>query len=217
MTASEATKAPCRRCLVLTNHSVCATRVSITTDEVPGYGQVELRDNYEMLECLGCGTVCLREIKWWSEEPDDAVIIYYPPPVARRIPAWYSRLPLELGRLLHEIYSALHADSRCLVLMGARAALDMVLVASVGDVGSFKEKLKGLEESGFIGAKNRDCLEAALDAGSAAAHRGYLPEPVDLNRVMDIIENLIQATHVLGHDAVELRKRTPQRQKPIRP
>ena len=95
--------------------------------------------------------------------------------------------------------------------MGARAVLDMVIVDKVGDLGSFGEKLKKLESQGFISQRNREILDAALDAGSAAAHRGYAPKLKDVHAVMDIVENLLQAIYVLDKVAVEIKKSTPAR------
>jgi hypothetical protein len=54
-------------------------------------------------------------------------------------------------------------------------------------------------------------LEVALDAGSAAAHRGYRPKLEHVQMVMDVVENLFQATYVSGKAAVELKKFTPPR------
>jgi hypothetical protein len=96
-------------------------------------------------------------------------------------------------------------------MMGARTLVDIVILEKVGDVGGFGQKLKELEAAGFVSSKNREVLEAALDAGSAAAHRGYAPKESDVNLVMNIVENLLQAVYVL-HDAGEkLRKATPAR------
>lgn len=95
--------------------------------------------------------------------------------------------------------------------MGARAVLDMVLVEVAGDKGSFSAKLDELEKQGFIGSKNKEVLSAALDAGNAASHRGYMPSPKDTNAVMDIVENLLQSIYHLKSLAESLKKTTPVR------
>jgi hypothetical protein len=95
--------------------------------------------------------------------------------------------------------------------MGVRAILDMVLVDKVGDAGTFANKLKKLEEQGFVSRKNSEVLDAALDAGSAAAHRGYIPKTTVLYAVMDIVENLLQALYVLDTGVLEIKKSTPAR------
>lgn len=96
-------------------------------------------------------------------------------------------------------------------MMGARALLDMVIVEKVGDVGTFAEKLRKLESEEYISGKNRRVLEAALDVGSAAAHRGHAAKKSQVDAVMDIVENLLQAVYVLPDLAEELKKSTPPR------
>ena len=96
--------------------------------------------------------------------------------------------------------------------MGARALLDMAgIVESVGDIGGFAKKVQTLESKGFISNRQREYLEAALDAGSAAAHRGHSPTTKQLDLVMDIVENVLQQIFVLPHAAKELKKGTPAR------
>jgi hypothetical protein len=74
-------------------------------------------------------------------------------------------------------------------------------------------RLKELESQGFVSSKNREILEAALDAGSAAAHRGYAPRLEEVNLIMDIVENMLQAVYVLHDAAQKLKKSTPPRLK----
>jgi hypothetical protein len=163
-----------------------------------------------MFECCGCKSVVVKRTHMFSEW-DDPEVSFFPPPASRIKPDWYHKIPHKMQPILSEIYNSLDADTRALPLMGARALLDMVMVDKVGDAGSFVGKLKELESQGFISQKNREVLEAALDAGHAAAHRGYVPELADVHSVMDIVENLLQAIYVLDKVAEKLRKITPAR------
>ena len=95
--------------------------------------------------------------------------------------------------------------------MGARTVVDLVILDKVGDVGSFGEKLAALENQGYVGRRNREFVSAALEAGSAAAHRGVAPDIADLNRVMDIVESLLESVYVLKDAADQLRQVTPPR------
>ncbi|OEU66356.1 MAG: hypothetical protein BA863_16080 [Desulfovibrio sp. S3730MH75] len=114
--------------------------------------------------------------------------------------------------LLKEIYSALHAGNLCLAMMGARTVLDTYMTDMVGDIGGFDRKLKVLIERGDLAEKNKEVLEAALDVGHAASHRGHEPDDLEANHVMDIVENLIQAD-ILSSAADDLRKSTPGRRR----
>jgi hypothetical protein len=116
-----------------------------------------------------------------------------------------------MKELLNEIYVALHSDSMRLALMGTRTLVDMLMLQEVADVGSFATKLKALRDKGVVSEKNREVLSVALDAGSAAAHRGYKPSRDEIEAVLDIVENVLQAAHHLSQVAEELRKKIPPR------
>ncbi|NMM07405.1 MAG: DUF4145 domain-containing protein [Polaromonas sp.] len=170
-----------------------------------------------MLECRGCEDVSLCRTEWCSEDhPMDGRNpgTYFPPRVSRRKPAWVDRLdvPSEYAGLLDEIYVALHADSRRLAMMGARALIDAVITRSVGDQGDFGKGLKKLVEKGLISERNKEIIDAAVDAGHASAHRGHCPSANDINVVIDIVENLIH-NELLAEPAQALKSTTPQRER----
>jgi hypothetical protein len=212
--AGKIVKAHCNDCSHMTNHRVAAQHeqreVDYTIPEDP-QSQVIFNTTWDMLECCGCGSVTLRRT-WSFSQTNERTVDYFPPRVSRRLPAWHYELPnSNMQSLLKEVYAALYADSRRLAMMGARTLIDMVFVEKVGDRGTFQQKLAELVAKGFVSQRNGRFLEAALDAGSAAAHRGHLPTAVDVNRVMDIIENLLQAVYLLENAAEELKKTTPPR------
>lgn len=98
-------------------------------------------------------------------------------------------------------------------MMGARTLVDMLILEKIGDIGGFKEKLKGLEKAGFISSKGRDVLYAALDVGNAAAHRGHAATASEVEAVMDIVENMLQGVYVFPKTSKNLRETTPARRK----
>lgn len=165
---------------------------------------------HQMFECCGCKSVVVKRTHMFSEW-DGPDVRFFPPPVSRHKPKWFYDIPRNMRSLLREVYNSLDANNTALPLMGARALLDMIMVDKVGDVGSFGQKLKALEDQGFISLKNGEILEVALDAGNAAAHRGHTPKLDDVQAVMDIVENLLQAIYVLDKVAVEIKKSTPAR------
>jgi hypothetical protein len=136
---------------------------------------------------------------------------YFPPAVSRRQPTWSTQLPDPILQLLREVYLALHSDSQRLAMIGTRTLVDMAILDKVGDVGNFKQKLQALEDQGFIGKRNREILEAALGAGHAAAHRGQNYKVAEVNQVIDIVENLLQAVYILEKTAAAIKKVTPPR------
>ena len=206
----------CNDCGRETKHFVVATRKQPGSElyqDNPYDEGVEISwcATYKLLECCGCETVSVQRTYWFSEwNPGDLKVEYFPPRVSRHVPSWVEQLPEDMRSLLQEIYAALQADSRRLALMGARAVVDIVIQQKIGDVGGFAQKLARLEQDGILSSRNRQVLEAALDAGNAAAHRGYLATPEEVNHVMDIVENLLH-TDLLEAAAENLRRSTPQR------
>lgn len=207
-------KAPCNECCRDTDHIVLKSHKTFGS-EPDGSGW---STTFDMIECYGCHFISLKRTFDFTEY-DGLVIKYFPPPISRRKPAWYGELAmnipveLELIGLLDEVYSALHANNRRLATMGARALLDMAITDKVKDVGRFDQKLDALEKEGFISKRQREFLEAALDAGNAASHRGHCPSAKELDQVMDIVESVLQQIYVLPQTAADLKKSTPQRNK----
>lgn len=176
---------------------------------------VDVGSVWKVLQCCGCEEVALQRVDWCSEDdPMDAPgpATYFPPRVSRRKPAWATRyeLPSEYRDLLEETYTALHADSRRLAMMGARALIDAVIRRNVGDQQNFGQGLKALVEGSLISEQDQEIIEAAIDAGHASAHRGYSPTSEDVNIVIDIVERLIH-TEILAKQAQALKNSTPPR------
>jgi hypothetical protein len=195
----------CNGCRQRTEHRLLKT--------VTHYDQTEAEDSwsttFDMLECCGCKDAMLRRtFVFNAEEP---AVRYFPPLISRHSPSWQYNLPQDIAAVLDEVYRSLDADNRSLPMMGARALVDMLIVKKVGDVGSFKQKLEKFATDGFIGTAQVEILDAALDAGSAAAHRGHTPSFEQVNAVMDIVENLLKAVYVLPDMAESLKKTTPAR------
>nr|WP_179403811.1 DUF4145 domain-containing protein [Burkholderia guangdongensis] len=136
---------------------------------------------------------------------------YFPPRVSRRKPDWLIRqeVPAYQG-LLDEVYAALHADSRRLAMMGARAIIDKAIARKIGDQGSFAKGLDELQKANLLSQQERPIIEAAIDAGSAAMHRGHQPSVDSLNTTIDIVERVVHA-EILEEKAKELAAATPKR------
>lgn len=214
---SKIIRAHCNKCGHETKHEVVMERTIRGSEVVDPYQGIEVSwaTTYSMLECRGCEEVSLRRTEWCSEnDPMDGADpgTFFPPRVSRRKPAWVDRLELpdEYAGLLDEIYIALHADSRRLAMMGTRSLIDTVIRRSVGDQDNFGKGLKRLVEEGLISERNREIIEAAVNAGHASAHRGYRPSSDDVNVVIDIVENLIH-NELLAEQAQALKITTPQR------
>ena len=170
---------------------------------------------WKLLQCRGCEEVFLQRIDWFSEDipANSSEPTCFPPRVSRKKPRWMWRLgvPSEYTDLLNETYVALHANSRRLATMGARALVDAVIRRNVGDQGNFEKGLDTLVKKELISKRNSEIIYAAVEAGNASAHRGYCPSSDDVNTVIDIVENLIH-NELLAASAQALKSSTPKRQ-----
>jgi Domain of unknown function (DUF4145) len=210
----------CNKCGQETKHDVLMERKHSASEMVDPYNGIEVSwsTTYSMLECRGCEEVSLCRATWCSEDypmDEPSPNTYFPPRVSRHKPAWMDRLsvPEEYEFLLDEIYIALHADSRRLAAMGARALIDAYITRRVGDQGDFAKGLKKLVEENHIREAQREIVAAAVNAGNASAHRGHCPSVNDISAVIDIVENLIH-NELLAEQAQTLRANTPPRPKP---
>jgi len=217
-TEQDITRAHCNSCGHETKHLIIARREESESESADPsdpyhFNEITSRTTYSMLECCGCENISFQKIFEFSEWPEPTVD-YYPPLTSRPLPkAWLNHLPTEMGDLLLEVYIALSSDCRRLALMGTRTLVDLYMTEKLGDIGGFAQKLGQLETQGFVSRVNREYLEAALEIGHAAAHRGHEPKASEVEHVMDIVENLLQ-NYVLEHSAATLRATTPPRRKP---
>jgi hypothetical protein len=208
-------KSHCNQCGHKTRHFVRAEHTVRDSEDVHG-GQytVEWGSRFSLLECCGCSDVSLIRRSWCSETDDDEIVIF-PPRVSRRKPVFFDKTPEEYRFLLEEIYTALHSDSRCLAMMGARTVIDRFIVNKVGDRGDFCNGMSALMEDGYLSRKDKEIIEAAIEVGHAASHRAYVPSGKDVTAVMDIVENMLHHD-LLAESAEKLRKTTPPRPQKVK-
>ena len=237
---TETVRIQCNECLNSTSHHLLKkiknedSEVVFTHDD----GSEESMNwwtVFEMLQCNGCEEVTLRKTYWFSETHDTPETTFYPPRAARKLPHWFWDLknvvaldygtrkirinylrdyPTEMwADLLEEIYAAIHGDNRRLAAMGARALLDSIMETALNNPPKrFFEKLGKMKTDRLISESDFNLLEAAIDVGSAAAHRAHNPSQGDLNHVMDIAEGLLHSFILDKTNVAEaLSENTPKR------
>jgi hypothetical protein len=201
--------APCSTCLGKTRHEVLF--------EKPKNDEHAL-EKYRMLECCGCGRISMGFDRIWRMDGDTEQE-YYPAPTTRPQPMWALELvlgihgkdKLAIGAMLHEVYQAVANGQRRLAAMGIRAALEQVMIATVGDLRSFDEKLDAFQNAGYISLLQRDAMRATLNVGDAAIHRGHLPTDEDLNLALDIVEGVFAPIFAHKEKARKLGDAVPPR------
>ena len=181
-----------------------------------------------ILECCGCSSVYFRRDYWFSEwdsygqneytsDPEIEPGIettYYPAETTRHSPKWLVDIKIvdaKLGIIVNELFAALNCDLRILAAIGARTAFDRSCeLLGVNPALNFNEKLDELVALGKIGKDERVTLDALIDAGSAAAHRGWTPEASELGTMMDIVEAFLHRAFILGDGIKQLKAAVPQ-------
>lgn len=197
---------------------------------------------YRIIKCEGCEHIQFQTEFSDSEDVDQGYDEsgeayyehvkkheYFPPKPKRPRPDWtesHSSFSGTLTHMLDEAYGALDNDLPVLAAIALRTAFD----ASTEILGihpglSFEEKLDALESGQHIDSAQRKTLDALTDAGSAAAHRGWLPTSEQLDTMFTIFEQYIHHSFITSKQRKELEKRaaalakkTPKKQKrPTKP
>jgi hypothetical protein len=190
-------------------------------------GVTSWTDTGRILECCGCSRIFFRRDFWFSEwetvgehpvtgEPrleGGVETTYWPAPATREPPKWVDNIKgadRDLGKLLSEMYTALNNDLRVLAAIGARTVFDRSSeLLGVAPKLRFAEKLDELFNQGKVSKDERDTLDVLVDAGSAAAHRGWRPKPEELNTMMDVVETFLHRSFILGEGIKKLKAAIP--------
>jgi hypothetical protein len=228
-----ATKAFCslcggdRNCDVLGSHQVKRDDGTIWDQTI-----------WRILRCRGCYNVFCQTVFVFSE--DSSCVIneigeiceilnettrYWPAPAKRTKPEWFDDLHHiesareKLAKPLSELYGALDADLPMLSGIAVRTCFEIVAESlGVPRELTFKEKIKKLVEIGKLDASAQEAISTAIEAGHAATHRGWVPDPYDLKVLVDILEAFVADTVIsparvqrMGEEAARLKKRIPTR------
>ena len=133
-------------------------------------------------------------------------------PTSPGLPYWLPSLPLRAQTLMREIHVASTEGLHSLAAMGIRAVVDVVCLDHLStDTGSFAAKLKALRDAGHLTDIQQAALLAVVDAGSAAAHRGYAPDITSLQAMLGALNHMLQSLYVLKTMTNELTRATPKR------
>jgi hypothetical protein len=195
------------------------------------------QSDWFVLECCGCEHVFFQKI---STDLDDVAkisndsgiiedeteeeISYWPPIPRREAPEWFTEL-IEIKELdsikipLFELYSSVNSGMTIMPSIGIRTCFDISSILLGVDEGiSFAKKLKQLEANGALTREDCQRVETLIDAGSAAAHRGWNPRFEQLGTLIEILEHFLFQQFVeparkarLDEKAKELKAEVPAR------
>ena len=135
-----------------------------------------------------------------------------PERLAPALPEWLTKLPDTAQVLMREVHLAMGAELYALSAMGIRAVVDVISVDLLaGDAGSFIAKVDGLAKAGHLSPSQHNALNAVVDAGNAAAHRGFVPTRDAAQAMLDALEVVLKTAYVLPGAAQSLQALTPKR------
>lgn len=206
-------------------------RADILTEHVDKYDDENFQSwtHYKVLECRGCGQKYFKTSSINSEDFDyigedtpggweqvyRETIHYWPPPAKRQMPEWSSDLVLGdrvMGSLFADVYTALSNNLGVLAAIGMRTVFDRASeLLEVDETKPFNAKLADLQAKGHITTKEVGVLAALIDAGSAAAHRGWQPKPTQLEGMLIILEAFLHRAFLLDEVGAELVKHVPKK------
>jgi Domain of unknown function (DUF4145) len=184
---------------------------------------------YQTLKCAGCDAVIFRTISVHSEDTDDfyddagaaqslanETIDYFPPYKSWNAPEWINDIDDNiLSDLMHSLYIALNSKLNVLAAIGVRTAWDRATeLVEIDANKSFEKKLDELESKGEIGKKEHLLLKELIDAGSAAAHRGWRPTEKQLAVLVDLLESFLNRAFIIPNKyGKDLKGKVPKKTK----
>jgi hypothetical protein len=180
--------------------------------------------DYRILRCRGCEQVYFQRdesCSEWADYDGDPLhdVTYWPSPSKRKKPDWLFEGKLhavdsDLAALFDSVYVALNNDLRVLSAIGIRTAFDRATeLIGIDPSRKFFEKLSDLVLLGKIGTSEQETLDILTDAGSAAAHRGWKPQPQELDTMMSIIELFLFRNFISDPAAKNLKQKFPAKPK----
>jgi len=133
------------------------------------------------------------------------------PTMGASLPMWYSKLDDSKKALLSEIDRAVAAGLAALPTMGIRSLLEQIMREHVDEQRTFKENIDAFQSAGFVTKQHALLLEHVVNAGHAAIHRAYFPNPSDLATCFDTIKHLMEGVYILRPKVDEVVKNIPKR------
>jgi hypothetical protein len=231
MTTPDTLKAHCPEC---DGERVCnvhgTTKTSWDWESADKQHSMNGGADHALLQCRGCETVFYQQSSYDSEdidhwyEPDGSTgsayartITTYPKPNSKTKPLWFPQVQKadpQLGQILDETYLAYDSNLLILATVGIRTAIDRATeLLGIDAAKSFQEKLKELHTGGWIGETEKQILEVVIDAGSAAAHRGWSPAPDEASQLITVMEVFLQKAFIVEKKALGLKTSIPAKPK----
>lgn len=224
---AESTKAHCPRCNGERNCAIHGA-LNVPWEWNDDRNAVNGENDHKLLRCLGCEMVFYQLTSWDSEDWDGDYtptgefelkpvvrVETHPAPErksARPDWAWtLSEIDPPLAAIMDEIYRAREAGGVILPAVGLRTAFDRVTgFLKIDPALTFEEKLK-LVRASYVGEDEAAVLQVVIEAGNAAAHRGWVPAAAEFEKLLTVLEHFIHRAVVTRKAALDVARSIPPR------
>jgi hypothetical protein len=172
-------------------------------------------NDHRLLRCRGCETVFYLVESTNSEDWDGRFNpvtgqeeMYHPvtrrtypaPESALLKPEWVAILrevDLQLFSIVDQVYEAREHRLLILAAVGLRTAFDRSTeLLGIDPAKPLVAKVEDLVDRGAVGMQEAALLKVIVDAGSAAAHRGWSPTPEEFQVLLDWLEQFLVRSFV---------------------
>lgn len=199
----------CNECHRETRHKYIAeaAQVSLTSDKNGDEEKIDEDNMLYIVECLGCGerSFVSMWVDYFEDEAPEYHYMQYPTPAKRFRPEWfYLDLAFEnsdVFRIFSETLRAFDEGLNTLAAQGARTTFDLVAsdLLNLKTRKNFGDKLNALAKAGYITKdENVHIYDSIVQFGNAASHTTFRPTPENLDRVLDILQNIIYRHYIMG-------------------
>lgn len=192
---------------------------------------------FRTLKCDGCSTTyiqtasffCENDYEQWYERGTGKTmskpietIEYWPKPQHRQVPDWLPFLrakDADLENLVRETFSAINSGNLVLAAIGIRTAFDRaseILGLDPSEFHTFESKLEELRKRGILSENDNLAFSILIDAGSAAAHRGWKPTQVNVDSLVSHLELFLNRNLILADNLLSLKHTIPPKPQRIK-
>ncbi|AWH46724.1 DUF4145 domain-containing protein [Stenotrophomonas sp. ZAC14A_NAIMI4_1] len=124
------------------------------------------------------------------------VSLYPPPKPKSENPDWtwdLHRKDSVLSQVVHEMYVARASNLNVLTAIGLRIAFDRAtFLLGIDESLDLNKKIEKLLDDGRLGKIEAEHMQVAVNAGNAAAHRGWSPTDEDLAVLLHVLEQFLR-------------------------
>ncbi len=185
-------------------------------------------DAYYILQCAGCDQIFLGKITTTSEvhtiyDPDtgredyenETYREFFPKVIIRDRPKFMKFAYIEdeediLDGLLRELYDINNLGKRRATVMLLRTSFDRCCeLLEIDPAFRFEEKLEAVRDLKLLSEGEFETLSVMVEAGNAAAHRGWEPTKTELSHLFDAFEGFCKRAFVKDIQTQKIKSRIP--------